>query len=606
MTKTRFSILHKILSLIILQTFIANNVLYADISFLSREVDKSFQHEIQALRNDPSSLLVSASAAQISSSHKGQGEKLIIHIQDAHTNLGAQKNLAKILDEVIAQYGVDLVFVEGGTGNDSLSFLRSYAPLNVRKRVAMRFLERGEIAGEEYLDIISDKNFQLWGIEDPVLYEKSLISYARVVGVRKEAKRYLDEIGRAISRIKPRVYTREFYNFERKAFEFRDSRQTFVKYYERLVEKAGKYDVNMDHYPTVSQMGELRRLEKKIDFGKANREQSRIATKLSRGAPHFARLIQDAEALKIGQIPTRAFYEKFQSIIEKGKIVVEDYPHFSAYLEYLDHFTRMRIADLLKEIEALEEAVYTALAHDPDAKRLREITRYVMLMKNYYSLKLKPSEFKLYQEKATDFKTISWLAFINEKLIYFGWYDEVMAYNPILDEQQGKVDSFYKTVEARDFAFMDRAFSKMDETKRQVAVLICGGYHTPHLKSLIEDKGASYVVVTPHVSEETDMANYERVLLGALDPTKRWLATNRDGTIRPESARQNYVVSNLAVKLLEGRANVNGLFPRANDVRELERYLREEVLRGTPTEVFRGSSIATTKLRFNLFSNCAN
>src|SRR3989338_6698132 len=49
--------------------------------------------------SDPSRLKISSRIANISEIHKGQKSRLIVHIQDAHANPSAQRNLSKILEE---------------------------------------------------------------------------------------------------------------------------------------------------------------------------------------------------------------------------------------------------------------------------------------------------------------------------------------------------------------------------------------------------------------------------------------------------------------------------------------------------------------------------
>lgn len=520
----------------VLVSFLISDLSFADTSVLKRDFPAEFRERIEALQRKPEGLIISSSAASVTDAYRGASEKLVIHIQDAHTNLGAQKNLAKILDEIIQQYGVDLVFVEGGTGNDSLSFLRGYAGSGVRKRVAMRFLEKGEISGEEYLDIVSEMPFTLWGIEDPSLYEKSLVTYARVIEVRKAALAYLDRLTRAVDAVKPRIYSAEFFGFEKAAVDFRKTRLTFTDYFERLRAESGKNGIDFAGFENLVRLESVRELESRVDFRKADAQQAEIVRRLSKSEPLFAGLAQAADRLKLGRTPVQAFYDTLEARMGDAGLPLELYPEFDAYLRYLRGFSAIDIRALLDDIERIEGEVFARYAGDPDSVRLREITRYVDLLRNYFSLKLKPSEFQTYKKNIKDFRIASWLAYLNRKLIEFGRHAEAVPLDNVLDDRQGQVEAFYRTVEARDHAFVDRAFSKMEESKRPVAVLICGGYHTPHLKELMREKDASYVVVTPFVTEETDMQNYERVLLGSLDPTKRWMVSAREGTVRPVRA----------------------------------------------------------------------
>ena len=98
---------------------------------------------------------------KISSQVFKAGSPVVYHIQDAHAVFEAQKNMAKLIEILVQRQGIDLVLVEGGTGNASLSPLRRVAWKKVRQRVAEDFLKQGKITGEEYLQLATDYPFEL-------------------------------------------------------------------------------------------------------------------------------------------------------------------------------------------------------------------------------------------------------------------------------------------------------------------------------------------------------------------------------------------------------------------------------------------------------------
>ena len=102
------------------------------------------------LQSNPSSLRLSPEFSRVSEIHKGSEKTLLIQVQDAHTNLSAQKNIAKILDELIRRYGVKTVFVEGGTKDESLTSLRPLADTRTRERVAEKYLMQAKLNGAEW------------------------------------------------------------------------------------------------------------------------------------------------------------------------------------------------------------------------------------------------------------------------------------------------------------------------------------------------------------------------------------------------------------------------------------------------------------------------
>lgn len=94
-------------------------------------------------------------------------------IEDSPCHLETQLELVRLLEDLYTNERVRLVLVEGGSGNASLAYLRSYGPPDNRREVAGKYLHLGILSGEEYLDIVSDWPLVLWGVEDKKLYESA-------------------------------------------------------------------------------------------------------------------------------------------------------------------------------------------------------------------------------------------------------------------------------------------------------------------------------------------------------------------------------------------------------------------------------------------------
>src|SRR3990167_5663331 len=74
------------------------------------------------------------------------GPATIIHIQDAHGQIVAQKNIEKILTVLRDQYGFKTVFLEGGLkGEVNPGLLRFFKDRKLNEKLAQYFLEKGAI-----------------------------------------------------------------------------------------------------------------------------------------------------------------------------------------------------------------------------------------------------------------------------------------------------------------------------------------------------------------------------------------------------------------------------------------------------------------------------
>ena len=73
---------------------------------------------------------------------------------------------------------------------------------------------------------------------------------------------------------------------------------------------------------------------------------------------------------------------------------------------------------------------------------------------------------------------------------------------------------------------VENTLVKMDIDKRQLAVLITGGFHTEGMTELFKDKGVSYIVVLPKFSHNALERPYEDIILNKKEPFEEILSNN--------------------------------------------------------------------------------
>ena len=95
----------------------------------------------------------------------------IVHVQDAHCVVEAQKNTQRLIDYLQRKYGLKHVYLEGGEGKLNTAILRDYPNLEVKQAVLEKYLARGEISGAEYAACVNEKPASYFGIENQSLYD---------------------------------------------------------------------------------------------------------------------------------------------------------------------------------------------------------------------------------------------------------------------------------------------------------------------------------------------------------------------------------------------------------------------------------------------------
>ena len=146
--------------------------------------------------------------------HRGPSDKFIIHIQDAHANLSGQENLAATLDQLMSKYGISLVLSEGGSGDCSLTPLKSVASKETWKRVAKSYLVKGKLKGEEYLNLVSDRPMRIVGLEDMGLYLESVEDYGNLAQNRETLLGKIARVRSALAKLKRKIYPQELARYE--------------------------------------------------------------------------------------------------------------------------------------------------------------------------------------------------------------------------------------------------------------------------------------------------------------------------------------------------------------------------------------------------------
>ena len=68
--------------------------------------------------------------------HNAGSDRIIINIQDAHANLGAQESINKLIESLEKNYSLKLVALEGAKGYVDTSPLQSYPDDKQRKELA--------------------------------------------------------------------------------------------------------------------------------------------------------------------------------------------------------------------------------------------------------------------------------------------------------------------------------------------------------------------------------------------------------------------------------------------------------------------------------------
>jgi len=445
---------------------------------------------------------------------KEKVDKVILHIQDIHTNYEAQKNMSKIIEALIKDKGLKLIMVEGGWGDVSLSYLRDYADKERRLEVAEEYLKEGKISGEEYLDIISDYDMDIEGIEEENLYKKNLDTFFKIEAFRKEGSERIKQLKKITDALKQKIYPSKLLELEEKRAEYNDEEITLAEFYRHLARLAGKEHLDISDFSSFNRFVKIVELEKQIDFAKVEKQRAALIEKLSKilKKDKLTPLVTKSLEFRLNKVSPAEYHTYLKKAAEEAGISLKDYPDLSTYVEYIKSHEEINTNILFKEADLLEKNLKQALIKNEEQKKLHNLSMTLKILDNFLNLKLIPDDFTYYEEHKNAFLISAWLPFLRKRIKKYRIKHPLPADISVLDNNLSTLVEFYDIANKRDEVFIKKAASLMDEKEQNLAVLIAGGFHTPTLTKMFKDKGISYIVVAPKTTQKTDPELYRYIL----------------------------------------------------------------------------------------------
>ncbi len=440
--------------------------------------------------------------------------KIVIHIQDIHTNYEAQKNLSRIIEALIKNNKLRLIMVEGGWGDVSLSYLRSYADTERRLDVAEDYLKSGKISGEEYLDIASDYDIALEGLEKEELYKANLDTFFAIEQFRQQASKELNSISRIIDALKKKAYSPQLLDLEKAKQEYEDEKINLAAYYKYINVLAKKTKQNVAFYPDFRRFVEVAAQEKTIKFPVVEKERSALIEKLSKklSKQQLATLVTRSLEFRLNKFTPSEYHEYLVNEAKEAGEEISNYPNLEKYVAYVRAHEEIDTARLFEEAETLSAAIENALIKNDRQRRLYEISRSSQILANFLNLKLVPNDFKYYKKHRNGFNTAGWISFLRQQAKRYNIKAASLRPAYTLDKNLSTLVRFYDIANERDDIFVQNTIRLMNKEGTELAVLIAGGFHTPSLKQKLKECGISYIVVAPHTTQQTDPEQYRYIL----------------------------------------------------------------------------------------------
>ncbi len=466
---------------------------------------------------DVETFVIPSHMGEIKQFYRGDGRRTVIHIQDAHCNVYAQRKISEIIDYLQKEYGISVLNLEGGSGEYDLNVFTSITGEAIREEVAEYFVEKGEVNGAELYAIKNPGRVELWGIEDKDLYLSNLKVYRDSLQYRAEVSKYLGELGAALDGLKKRIYTPELAKVDEAYDSYKSGKLGFREYLESLVRGARQYQVDLGAFTDITILSGAIDMESDIDFRKANAERDYLIKELEAGLSRneVRELVARTVDFKGAKISRRDFYGYLLKKAGSLGLDTEKFAALSAYVDYITAYETVDRGKVMKELDELESAIKEKLYKSDDERELNRLSRNLAIMNNIFTISLTKTDYRFYTDNADEFSVARFLDFIKAQSPKFGLKPVLSDSIPKLDGYLREVSRFYTFSFERDKVFMKNMKFGRAASWTESDVIVTGGFHTENLCDIFEKEKISYISVLPRfTSEEGYNCPYFEILAG--------------------------------------------------------------------------------------------
>ena len=530
----KYTLIRKVITLVIAVVFFTSYVLtdaFSVVEFAEEipfEMPEDTTFKGQYARLDPETFAIPAHLGEVKHSNKGTTERIIVHIQDAHCNYFAQNKIADIIDYLNKEYGIDIINLEGGSGEYDLSVFTSITGDEIRREVADYFVKKGEVNGAEYYAINNADKVTLWGIEDKDLYLENLKVYRDSLTYKEEVDKFLKELNHIFNNLKRHMFTPKLLDLVMKYNAYKAGNLSFREYLDFLIAKGKEEAIQIRKLPNLYLISQAMDEEDKIDFKKANRERGVLIDELKNrlSKEEMRELIAMTVQFKTKRISRKGYYSYLLKKSREVGINKDKFPALSSYIVYVSLFEAVDSAKVMDEIDKLEAELKEPLFRNDEERRLDVLSKNLALTQNIFDITLTKSDYKYYIDNKDAFKVQDYLTFIDKEAPKYKIAARPSENITRLDGHLDNISKFFEYSFKRDDAFLRNMRLGRIMEGTESAIMMTGGFHTENLCDLFKENNISYVSILPKFTSETDYESpYFELLAGQTTDLQRMLSS---------------------------------------------------------------------------------
>ncbi len=460
---------------------------------------------------------------------ESEAKPLVVHIQDAHTSLEAQENIAAIIEHFVTSSedkeeieddpnltprGRDrrvdklLICAEGAQGICDTTLFSSYPDQDVKEIIAHRFMEKGKFTGSEYQAIISPEPFELYGAESRDLYIENYQAYLTVIKKRDGILAEIEKIEDYLNNLKDSLFSEKLKKTDALFTDYKLGIKYIVDHIIDLFTLSQDEGIELTSYPNLFLFYEAIMRDGLINHSSVTEERSELIKLLiERNVT-----ISNHEQFQSGEISEKEFYVYLRNLIKEHALNENECRNFLMHADYLELMSRVDVQQLMYEVRRIRWEIEDRISFLPAEKRIVKLLHNFEILKTLVNLQALYQDVEYFNEHRDEFRQ----EYIKEclKTICPEGQSVFSLFN--LDFTLNSIEEFYSAAHERNSALVVNTLNqaRKEEYKSDIVLLIAGGYHTNGITEELREQNVPYIVVTPNITKiEPDIPYEDRMLL---------------------------------------------------------------------------------------------
>lgn len=380
----------------------------------------------------------------------GASGKMVFLVEDAHDSVRAQKNIARIILQLVRQRGIGSVYEEGYEGPvPTDDFYGEISNPRLRYKVSLERLKKLRIGGAEFAHInrfydaeSKASDFQLIGADSLQGHLQNILAYRAAAGMQPAILNDLNGIEkklRNLASLKLDAKTRDWLKLR-------------------------------DRYLA---------------------DETDLTAYLRRSIPFY---LEEADVRRFSQ-DYPALSKLAEALDTKDAVLMKE-------------ILQVHTGDFYRELAVFDEALFARISRKaPGLAPLAEALQFLPLARKLARMELNPLEYEKIKGKLEKFQTRDIAGYAAEAL------KETVVFSRRWETQIKPALEFYEAALSREDAART-ALEQFSESSEKETILVFGGFHAPRLKEMMRGLGLSYAVLTPNLGSLSarDRTLYRRLM----------------------------------------------------------------------------------------------